>query len=269
MFSCLIIFAGCKKTMPVTDELETGTIKKPASTMTLPGLGTYGNHLVPQPDGTYQAAWQGTMTFGDIPHPITNVVDGRPLEEVNIINVANEYLEVHTAGPFFVVKRPTTVGDSFATVREGIDRFYVAYKNFRDRRKSEFGILLQPQYPSIAHYINIGNANGEIIIHGMLVSSTSSPSKMAVVSANFVPPSNNPLSTLLPEYIVGNVRYDLAGDDTGVITECTAVDMTTNLPVTVYGFSGTYSYNAITEITTVDVKIWTSPTTSISFNGTL
>lgn len=269
MFSSLIIFSGCKKNMPAADELEATAVKKPVSKMNVPGQSNTESYLVPQTDGTYKAAWQGDMTFGNMPHPITNVVNGKPIDDIQIINVGNEYLEVITAGPYFIVVRPTFVGDTYPVIRSLLGQFYVAYQNYRSRKKDMYGNPVQPQFPNIDTYINTGNGNGEIIVKGMVVSSTSSPSKMSIVSANFVPPSDQPALFLLNNYIVGTVNYDLAGDANGEIVECTAYDTATNLPVAVYGFNGTYTNDPVTNIATVNIKIWTTPTTFITYIGTL
>lgn len=255
--------------MPAADELEATAVKKPVSKMNVPGQSNTESYLVPQTDGTYKAAWQGDMTFGNMPHPITNVVNGKPIDDIQIINVGNEYLEVITAGPYFIVVRPTFVGDTYPVIRSLLGQFYVAYQNYRSRKKDMYGNPVQPQFPNIDTYINTGNGNGEIIVKGMVVSSTSSPSKMSIVSANFVPPSDQPALFLLNNYIVGTVNYDLAGDANGEIVECTAYDTATNLPVAVYGFNGTYTNDPVTNIATVNIKIWTTPTTFITYIGTL
>lgn len=182
------LISSCKKeSKPQNESNQKETSLK---TTGLPG----GNptYLQLQPNGTYKVGWYGEMTFGDIPHPIINVVDGTPLE-ANIINVNNEYISVQTVGPYFMVIRPTFVG-AIAPTREQFNNFAKAYNNFIDQKRDANGVLIQPSLPAFDNYVTGNTGNGEIIAKGQVVSWNASPTKMAVVSHTYIPPG-----TVVPE----------------------------------------------------------------------
>ncbi|MCX3264828.1 hypothetical protein [Pedobacter agri] len=268
-FALAATFTACKKDQTAKDD-SPGKLKDRVDLkMTLPGQSNQEVYLQPQANGTYQAAWFGTMTFGDIPHPIVNVQNGLPIPAIEILSPNNEYLEIMTAGPYFVVIRPTFVGDPNVT-REEFKKFRTAYEDHIYNRKNQYFQLAEPDLPNMDNYVNVNNTgNGEIIVKGMIVSSTSSPSKMSIVSHTFQPPKPAvEMYYLFPEYIVGNVLYTITGNSQGAVQEVTAEDITTHTPIPVYGYSGSYT-ETLNGVHVQDLKIWTTPNSFITYTGDL
>ncbi len=260
-------FTSCKKDQTTLDD-GPGKLKDRVDLkMTLPGQSAQEVYLVQQPNGTYQAAWYGNMVFGDIPHPTINVKNGQPIPAIEVLDPNSEYLEILTTGPYFTVIRPTFLG-SVSTIKEKFGEFEDAYADYISAKKDEYGTLKQPTLPNLDTYIE-NTGNGEIIIKGMIVSSTASPSKMSIVPHTFVPPAPTiPAYLLFPDYTVGNIRYDITGNNLGTVQGVTAVDINTNQNVPIYGFSGSYT-ELSNGIHVQDLIIWTSPTTFITYTGNL
>jgi len=259
-------FTACKKNQ------EDGPVENPKLQLTnqtsnVPGQGNSEVYIQHQADGTYLAGWGSTtIRFQQILHKTSAFYDGEQVVDMLIINENHQYTSVYTIGPYFILVLPTIVG-SVGPTHEEIQALQTAYNNFIEHKLDNNGTLLQSKMPNLEDYVKVED-NGQIIVTGQVVLSHASPSTLSVVPSTFVAPAQPaPMLTLLPEYIKNGIRYDLAGNDNNQITEVTAVNMATNAPVIVYGFSGNYTNG--NPSTVQNLKIYTSPTDFFEYSGPL
>jgi len=264
----IINFTSCKKNQEDT-LVEDPKVKIINKTSTVPGQGYLQSYIQDQADGTSVVGWGGiTIKFGHITHKTVGFYDGEQVVDMLIIDGnPQQYISINTIGPFFILILPTYVG-SIAPTREQIKAFENAYEDFIGHKRDVYGGLLQAYMPNLEDYVNL-DQSGQIIVTGQVVMSHSSPSKVSVVPANFVAPTQPaPMLTLLPEiYVRNGINYDLAGNDNGQIAEVIATNAATNTRVPIYGFSGDYILGNPT--TVQNLRIYTSPTEYFEYSGPL
>jgi hypothetical protein len=268
MLSVILLMAvSCKKESAEVAASDSN-VKISNKAMVLPGQGQVSTNMFSNGNGTYSAAWYGSMTFGTMVLENT-FYEGQPVQEASIIN-NGEYASVDITGPKFIAVRPTLAGgaptpNSLKDVRDLIDRFKNEYRNFVEAKRNSSGVLIQPKMPLMNAIVTDADGDGLLIIKGQVIRSKNSPSTLQVTHPDFVATQPGFTPVYLDDVVKNGIQYSIFGNQkTGQITSVTGYSISTGTPITVYGFSGTFPS---TLASVNNLIIYTSPTSSFTYSG--
>ncbi|QNN44692.1 hypothetical protein [Pedobacter roseus] len=272
----LLFFASCKKDESAS-ESETSTFKNKGNgkLANVPGAGQ-GMDITQTGPNQYYSSLGGGVTFNAITYYSGPYQNGEAALEIFGASPQEPGAQVLTVGPYIVLTR--FLNGTPANFSTGYSNFSQAYSDFFTKAIDPLtGSPKQAQRPKLNDYLPESYSEGgpnQVVYKGIVVRSKNSPTTLTIVDASTnVTPYLSQMYELFPDLVRNGVRYDITGNAKGTavgpIMGVTAVELSTNKNVPIYGFTGTYHKDSTGTIIINNLRIYLTSEDFFDYQGSL